>query len=139
MSLSVPPGPKLLFFYGTLRLPHILKDVVGLDATPTLRDASVRGYTIKMWGPYPALIKDPSDVDDRAGEEIVTSGKAWMMYEDSHLQRLIFYETRNYRLEKVDIFLDDASTPLPGYTFVFNGRDRELIDGVFNAAAFGET
>ncbi|KAL0574382.1 hypothetical protein V5O48_007583 [Marasmius crinis-equi] len=126
-----PPGPKLMFFYGTLKLPHILKDVARLDATPTLRDGTIRGYKVKMWGPYPALVKATDE------EEVVTPGRAWMLHEDRHLQRLIFYETKNYRLEEVGVYLDDASTPVSGYTFVFNGHDRDLVDGVFDPAGFG--
>ncbi|KAF9255499.1 hypothetical protein L218DRAFT_967257 [Marasmius fiardii PR-910] len=106
--LTLPSGPKLLFFYGTLQLPHILKDVVGLDATPTLRNANIRGYT-KMWGPYPALVKGT--------HEDSTTGKAWMLHEENHLKRLIYYETRNYRLEAVEVCLEGGNSSIAGYTF----------------------
>ena len=50
-------SPCLLFFYGTLSLPHILQRVLELDQTPVLLPASVTGYQLRMWGPYPALVK----------------------------------------------------------------------------------
>lgn len=49
--------PCLLFFYGTLSLPHILQRVLSLDSAPILLPATIEGYTLKMWGPYPALIR----------------------------------------------------------------------------------
>ncbi|TCD63347.1 hypothetical protein EIP91_005648 [Steccherinum ochraceum] len=49
--------PCLLFFYGTLSLPHILQRVLSLDSAPILLPATIEGYSVKMWGPYPALIR----------------------------------------------------------------------------------
>ncbi|THH27239.1 hypothetical protein EUX98_g6949 [Antrodiella citrinella] len=50
-------SPCLLFFYGTLSLPHVLQRVLGLNEAPILLPASIKGFSIKMWGPYPALIR----------------------------------------------------------------------------------
>lgn len=49
--------PCLLFFYGTLSLPHVLQRVLGINQAPILLPASISGYTMKMWGPYPALVR----------------------------------------------------------------------------------
>ncbi|KAG7092995.1 hypothetical protein E1B28_009294 [Marasmius oreades] len=84
---------------------------------------------IRMWGPYPALVK-------RAHED-VTTGKAWILHEESHLKKLVHYETKNYRFEAVDIWLDEDSSPISGYTFVWNGRDEDLHNGAFDMSRFG--
>jgi len=49
--------PCLLFFYGTLSLPHILQQVLSLNETPILLPASITGFNIRMWGPFPALVR----------------------------------------------------------------------------------
>ncbi|KAJ8088298.1 hypothetical protein PM082_022370 [Marasmius tenuissimus] len=90
---------KLFFFYGTLKLPHILQQVLSLEELPILYDATIRGYTIKMWGPYPALV----NIADTEATEMTVKGKAWTLHEERHLKRLEQYETENYRLTKVDI------------------------------------
>ncbi|KAH8094751.1 hypothetical protein BXZ70DRAFT_357158 [Cristinia sonorae] len=59
-------APCLLFFYGTLSLPHVLQRVLGLYEAPMLLPASVSGFEVKMWGPYPALV--------RSGEGNLTKG-----------------------------------------------------------------
>ncbi|KAL0566284.1 hypothetical protein V5O48_015732 [Marasmius crinis-equi] len=124
---------KLLFFYGTLRLPHVLKEVLNLEETPTLLDASIRGFTLRMWGPYPALVR----AEDTATATTI-KGKTWSVHEERHLQRLVQYETENYRLAKVDIIMEDTSTT-PGYTFVWNSYPEELEDGCFDESQFKAT
>lgn len=130
MSLVIPDGPKLFFFYGTLQLPQILQRVLGLQETPTLREAKISGYRIRMWGRYPALVKVPSST--------ITVGKAWIMHVESHLARLAYYETRNYRLEAVEIAFEGSEDGMTssGFTFVWNGAEEDLKDGEFDADRF---
>jgi len=51
-----PWKPTHYFFYGSLTDERQLMEVLHLDSPPILRPASVIGYSIKLWGQYPALI-----------------------------------------------------------------------------------
>ena len=131
-TFNLSPFSKLLFFYGTLKIPHVLKEVLDLSEQPTLRDAIIHGYTIKMWGPYPALVKADAS-------ETTVRGKAWILDEEDHLKRLEQYETENYRLVKIDIDIvtEDAPTrTISGYTFIWNSYPEELQDGSFDDLKF---
>ncbi|KAK1222617.1 hypothetical protein PQX77_014530 [Marasmius sp. AFHP31] len=134
-TLDFPPSSKLLFFYGTLKLPHILQQVLSLKELPALYDATIRGYTVKMWGPYPALV----NAADTEATERTVKGKAWILYEEGHLKRLEQYETENYRLAKVDIDVRLKDAPMKiisGYTFIWNSYPEELEDGSFDELNF---
>lgn len=44
------------FCYGTLMDPSLLADILGLVDKPRLRPAKLVGYSLMLWGQYPALI-----------------------------------------------------------------------------------
>ncbi|KAI5926748.1 hypothetical protein F4810DRAFT_484796 [Camillea tinctor] len=50
--------PCYLFFYGSLMDKDVLSNAAGIDSdsTPKLRPAFIKGWQVKMWGPYPTLI-----------------------------------------------------------------------------------
>lgn len=48
--------PCHLFLYGSLMDPEVLQSVLGLPELPILQKGWVTGFTMKMWGIYPALI-----------------------------------------------------------------------------------
>jgi hypothetical protein len=57
-------APRLgsYFCYGTLMDPVLLSEILGLPEKPTLRPATLVGYSLKLWGQYPALLDGPPGV-----------------------------------------------------------------------------
>lgn len=39
------------FFYGMLQDPHMLAEILDLDAKPNLGSGYITGYSTKLWGP----------------------------------------------------------------------------------------
>ncbi|KAI0783342.1 hypothetical protein C8Q75DRAFT_783712 [Abortiporus biennis] len=132
-TFSSPSFP--IFFYGTLALPHVLQKVLNLTETPTLVDGYVRGWELKMWGPYPALIKV-----EAVDTERVTSGKVWMVpggeEGESILRRLQRYETENYTRANETVYFADNREPSLGCLFRWNGYPNDLKEGTFDASRF---
>ncbi|KAF5355438.1 hypothetical protein D9758_006420 [Tetrapyrgos nigripes] len=132
----LPPHDKsayrqTLFVYGTLSLQHVLQKVLGLAHLPTFHEASIRGYVLKMWGPYPAFVEsEPFNPD------VTVRGKAWVVQDDDQLVLLKLYEGDNYRLKEVEVLIEGRSTAEPGYTFVWNSYIDELTEGVFDPSKF---
>ncbi|KAI2637485.1 hypothetical protein GGS21DRAFT_481591 [Xylaria nigripes] len=98
--------PFYFFFYGTLRIPRVLRStckIPGADrgVAAMRRDASLRGWKIMMWGPYPALL--PAD-----DEEEPVPGSLWWCDRPEYVARLCRYETAAYRLAYCDVSLPTA-------------------------------
>lgn len=112
------------FLYGSLMDPSRLRSVLGLSERPQLRPASVVGYAVKMWGPYPALVDGPTGN--------VVPGMAFDVEGAGKKERLAAYETDRYTAVPV-IIRFEAGTSCDGKAFVWNrGRDKnELIEGTF--------
>ncbi|RYP04731.1 hypothetical protein DL764_004281 [Monosporascus ibericus] len=129
-NVDVVFEPFHFFFYGSLQDPGQIRRVCGLDASAlpagVLQPATIRGWRVKMWGPFPALV--PAD----AGAEV--RGVVWKCEVGAHVSRLCFYETDNYRLEFVDIKKDDGEVVKDGRTFVHAGDPADLEEGSFNLA-----
>ncbi|KAK6543712.1 hypothetical protein TWF694_000447 [Orbilia ellipsospora] len=117
--------PTPLFFYGSLTVPAVLKRVLGLREEPVLRKAYITGFKIKLWGPYPALV--PLSPDDTLN---IVSGAVYTVQTEDHLERLISYETKNYRLVSGPIKLTDSepegSNEIAGMTFIWNSDPETL-------------
>lgn len=125
-------GSHILFFYGTLTLPHVLTRVLSLLETPILQQATIVGYVMKMWGPYPALIPlNDSEAQTRGHTRI--EGKAFQVSE-KQLHLLTSYEGENYTLAPVTIFTGHIANS--GYTYVWAGYFEDLTEGVFDASRF---
>jgi hypothetical protein len=115
--------PHLMFFYGTLSLPHILESILHLSFTPIIKPARIRGYCIKMWGPCPALMKATAD-------DTLTYRMAYEITEEKDLWRLKQYEGENYELVPCSVqFVGGCATA--GWTYLWNGYPEELEEGVF--------
>ncbi|KAK6529884.1 hypothetical protein TWF281_009040 [Arthrobotrys megalospora] len=127
--------PTLFFFYGTLTIPEVLRRILDLAEDPILLKATTRTFKLKMWGPYPALVR-PSPDDPRDA----VPGVAYAVETEEHLQRLVAYEGENYGINEILIELQEpgyqALNTTYGKTFVWKGYPEELIDGIFDTAAF---
>lgn len=114
---------KPYFFYGSLMDASTLKRVLGLEERPQLKPASIVGYDIKMWGPYPALQDGPPGN--------VVPGMMWEVEGTKGKDRLAEYETCNYKECGCIIEMGDGSN-VWGTTFMWNGDASELKEGSFD-------
>ncbi|KAK8002083.1 hypothetical protein PG991_014305 [Apiospora marii] len=123
-----PMGYKPIhyFFYGTLKDPRALAEVLGVEQAPVLRPAKVIGYSLTKWGDYKAL------VDGKPGEEVVGVAGEITSAEDEH--KLAYYETSAYCLAPCRIFFVDDQEPsqLSGKTFMYAGDAVALREGRFD-------
>ncbi|KAJ5382742.1 hypothetical protein N7517_000653 [Penicillium concentricum] len=106
-----PFRQEYCFFYGTLMDPQTLSRVLKLsDPTHVLRCARVIGYKIRLWAPtLPFLM--------------------------AQIDRLVAYETDKSQLRPCLIELlndDDTEKTIEGVTFMWNGRQDELREGLFD-------
>ncbi|RYO93096.1 hypothetical protein DL763_004492 [Monosporascus cannonballus] len=127
-NVDVVFEPFYFFFYGSLQDPGQICRVCGLDSSElppsVLQPATIRGWRVKMWGPFPALVPADADAEVR--------GVVWKCEAAAHVSRLCFYETDNYRLEFVDIKKDDGEVIKDGRTFVHAGDPEDLEEGSFD-------
>ncbi|KAL3417094.1 poly polymerase [Phlyctema vagabunda] len=123
-TAGLQAGPY--FFYGSLMDPSMLQEVLGLEALPSLRPAEIVGYSCKMWGQYPALIKGPQGATVR--------GVVYDVQDREHAVRLASYETKAYRTAPCEISCVDTSeqSPLSGTVFLYAGPLVDLDDGGFD-------
>ncbi|KAK6509260.1 hypothetical protein TWF481_004019 [Arthrobotrys musiformis] len=132
--------PTLLFFYGTLRIPSVLKRILKLTGDPVLTPAEVPGYKIKLWGPYPALIKCEDSTPENPS---VIKGSTYKVTTKAHLDRLKTYEGANYAMEHLTIHEispeTEQKTEKQGATFVWDGLPTILKDGEFNPEEFTQS
>lgn len=105
-----------------------LSGVLDLNHPPVLRPASIIGYSIKMWGPYPALVDGPPGN--------VVNGMAYEIQKESHEGRLAYYETSAYKC--ISCFIKPASggDQIVGKTFVWAGNPGKLRPGSFDLQAW---
>ena len=88
-----PFRPCHMFFYGSLMDPEVIQAVLALPDLPTTQAASISGFRVRMWGPYPTLL--PSS----AGTVL---GRVWKVTSEEHFNRLAEYETAAYRWVECD-------------------------------------
>lgn len=122
--------PCHMFFYGSLMDPDVLQAILGLPELPTVRRASVTGFSIKMWGIYPALVRD---------ENGKVEGTIWGCFSPAQFLKLAEYETSAYTWCECDATLDDGDRGGGEIlrncrTFVWGGESdsKELEDGSFD-------
>ena len=103
-----------------------LKKVLRLDSPPVLRPASIVGYSIKLWGPYPALVGGP------VGS--VVTGVVYEVQTEEHEKRLSYYETDAYRCVPCSINPGEGGEQISGKTFVWadDPNDEDLTVGSFD-------
>ncbi|KAI1168584.1 hypothetical protein F5B18DRAFT_595724 [Nemania serpens] len=106
--------PFYFFFYGSLQVRSVLRSVCDIkhkeeddddDDAIFRTNASIRGWEVKMWGPYPALIPAIADAD---GEDGRVRGVAWLCEKHEHVTRLCSYETDAYRIAYCDVEVPSA-------------------------------
>jgi gamma-glutamylcyclotransferase (GGCT)/AIG2-like uncharacterized protein YtfP len=114
------------FCYGTLMDPSLLSDILGLADKPKLRSAKLVGYSLMLWGQYPALVDDST--------EAVVEGMVYDVEHKKHAQRLIEYETQMYRPSLCLIRFTDGEEPaeVTGTTFKYVGNPADLNEGHFD-------
>jgi gamma-glutamylcyclotransferase (GGCT)/AIG2-like uncharacterized protein YtfP len=124
-DLFAPPtGPY--FFYGTLSDPAFLSEVLNLSEKPTLRPAMLMGYTVKLWGPYPALVDGPTGA--------TVEGMVYEVGSEKHGERLAEYETSAYTTAPCRIRFTDGEKPeeVSGTTFKYAGNPLDIDEGQFD-------
>lgn len=123
-SLAPPVGAY--FFYGTLKDPSWLAEILNLAEKPKLRPAKLVGYKSKLWGPYPALVDGPTDA--------IVEGMVYQVQSENHANRLARYETNAYAPVSCQIRFTDGKEPgeVSGMTFKYVGNPVDIDDGQFN-------
>ncbi|KAI0969262.1 hypothetical protein F4678DRAFT_463525 [Xylaria arbuscula] len=136
--------PFYFFFYGSLQLPIVLSSVCDIatggtsngkengknNAIVLRKGASIAGWKIKMWGPYPALV-----VADEKKDRV--QGAAWLCEKTEHVAKLCTYETDSYRMAYCDVEVPAADGKgveviRNARTFVSDHDPDELTDGEFS-------
>ncbi|KAH7382248.1 hypothetical protein BKA66DRAFT_586123 [Pyrenochaeta sp. MPI-SDFR-AT-0127] len=122
---SISFKPCHMFFYGSLMDSEVLGAVLKLSETPITRPATVSGFSIRMWGIYPALIPSvPGKV----------LGTVWKIDSEAHFERLQAYETGAYKWLECDATLENGEVLKDCRTFCWAGdsNSKELEDGSFD-------
>ena len=108
--------PVPYFFYGRLCDPQLWTGQLNFDTAPKFVEAEVRGFTLKMWGHYKALIA----ADEPDEESNIVKGYLYMVESEEALDKIAAYETDNYGVRLCDIYYGDGQR-LEGCTFGFWG------------------
>lgn len=105
--------PVPYFFYGRLSDPELWTGRLGFEEAPTFADAEIKGWDLKMWGHYKALIA-ASEPDK------VIKGKLYMVKNEEVLESIAAYETDNYGVRLCEIYYGGGHM-LEGCVFAFAG------------------
>jgi hypothetical protein len=119
--------PCYLFFYGSLMDPEVLQAILELPELPKMKHASISGYSMKMWGIYPALTQDLK------GDGKVY-GTVWKVISEAHFHRLAAYETSAYAWRECDVETEDGEILNYCRFFCWAGDpdSKDLEDGSFS-------
>ncbi|KAI3325165.1 hypothetical protein HD806DRAFT_492229 [Xylariaceae sp. AK1471] len=122
--------PCHMFFYGSLMDPQVLKTVTRASTMPVLRQGSIKGFRIRMWGIYPTLVSE--DENDGNGSRI--TGMVWKVEDVTQFLFLQQYETERYRACPCTIETENGEVLDDGMVFCWSGDSRsgELEDGTFD-------
>lgn len=103
----------------------MVREILGLETEPKLRPARISGYECKLWGQYPALVEAPDSV---------VEGAVYTVDTIEHGVEFAIYETNNYLAGPCRIHYTDGKEPTDdfGYTFIFQGNQKDLSEGVFD-------
>ena len=114
---------KFYFFYGTLMDLSTLARVLEHCGRPETYAAFITGYSMKLWGQYPALVDE--DTDQRI------AGRAYRVTSKKEADRLAVYETSMYRVDRCTIYFEDGSQAA-GVTFIWDLDSSLLKEGTFD-------
>jgi hypothetical protein len=115
--------------------PEVLQTVLGLPELPIMERGYITGFSIKVWGIYPALV--PSS--DRVSQARVL-GTFRKVNDWCRMMKLSQYETVAYRTTPVPIFPEDGENTKNGRVFCWSG-DSESCDleaGSFDLTTYQE-
>ncbi|KAF2191166.1 hypothetical protein K469DRAFT_732652 [Zopfia rhizophila CBS 207.26] len=120
-----PLPPNALLTISSLIDPEVLQAILELPEPPPVRRASITGFSVKMWGIYPALVRD---------ENGKVSGTVWEVISKAQFLRLAAYETSVYTWCECDVKLNDGEILHNCRTFCWAGDSdsKGLEDGSFN-------
>ena len=127
------PKTGWYFFYGTLRDPATLAEVIigSQGELPKLHPARIDGYETMLWGSRAALVKGVSDVSVR--------GSAFKIETTTQARRLQGYATDAFKVESCKLRLEDGEgqdSVVDGQTLVWDGPQDELKQGQFDLREF---
>ena len=125
-----PWKPIHYFFYDSLMDEQQLTEVLHLDSPPVLRPAFLTGYSIKMFGPRPALIDGPVRVGN------IVNGMVYEVQREDHEKMLMRFETDAYQSEWCGIRPEDGGKLIYGSTFLWAGDPDLLSEGSFDLGAW---
>ena len=122
---QTPFSEGYFFFYGTPMDSSTLARVLQLPEPPQMRPARVIGYTTKLWGKYPVLVKGkPFQPVD---------GLAYKIRLREDWDRLLAYHSDHYDLGYILIdFLDTGEKEVVGFAFEWKEDPEELRNGSFS-------
>ena len=105
--------------------PEVLQAVLGLPEIPAVKCGSITGFSVKMWGIYPALVQD---------ENGKVSRTLWGVTSKAQFLRLAEYETSVYIWCECDVELNNGGTLHNCWTFCWAGDpdSEDLEDGSFD-------
>lgn len=103
--------------------PATLASVLKQPGRPELHPAYITGYSIKLWGEYPAIV---DEILDQSIRRVV-----YRVRSRAEEDRLAAYETDMYRVKVCIVHLADGPRAA-GVTFVSNGDPSSLKEGRFD-------
>ncbi|KAI0506785.1 hypothetical protein F5B22DRAFT_650432 [Xylaria bambusicola] len=133
---KTPFTPFYFFFYGSLQIPEVINCVCALpeDSLVLRTDASLKGWKVRMWGAFPALVPACEDDDP-------VKGVAWLCEHPEQVARLCEYETDAYRMAYCSVTLpredgegDEVVEDMR--TFVSTLEPDQLAPGEFDRDAY---
>ncbi len=112
--------------------PEVLRSILNLSEPPQLRDATVHGFRLNLWGIYPALVRS----SHRNSGEV--EGKAHWLETLEQLEKLQAYETAAYEWCLCEIALEDGTKVEDARTFRWAASpdDKQLEEGRFDPERF---
>jgi hypothetical protein len=124
------PNAAWYFFYGTLKDPELLRELLELTQTPRLTPARIHGYNVKYFGVYPATVR--ADVADLAqpgmfAPSVFLDGAAWFVPTAEAAWSLRQHEDKHYKDTAVEIEFKDKPGVL-GRMFEWNAEAKLLTD-----------
>lgn len=111
--------PVPYFIYSAPANHTFLANLLGYDQPPSLQRASIRGYQIKSWGSYKALINGVPDS--------IVNGTVYMARSEAEVVKLAEWMGFAYEAEKCDIVLTNGES-IAGNAFVYCWEPSELED-----------
>jgi gamma-glutamylcyclotransferase (GGCT)/AIG2-like uncharacterized protein YtfP len=109
--------PGWFFFYGSLKDPKFLAEVVEIDEELEVIEAEAEGKCLKYFGSYPVLCSGLDTV----------AGVIWHVPNAEVVQRLRDYESNAYCERPAAVRLKDGQI-LNANAFFWNGDEEDLLD-----------